>query len=226
MNTYNPYTDHNGIYEEYGNHVGSMRLASPAIPMGRREVKKANPANPPELKRLTGGSLELGPGQTITAAALLSALDRSGERDAVSSAIAKFGLLATHAAHVLAARAYVWAKTAAPRNFAGVPQSGDSLEAVSEAITLLELARPGTLYFALQGDEQSIIYLNAAAQDGLSDAAFLERRIQFAGAPIALQTTSTSARAVLGLQPNNNPRTAHPVYDVLTQEQIEKEKER
>jgi hypothetical protein len=107
-----------------------------------------------------------------------------------------------------------------------VPQNGDSLEAVSESIRLLELARPGTLYFALRGDGQSIIYLNAAAQDGLSDAAFLERRIQFANAPIALQSTSTSARAVLGLQPNNNLRSADPVCDDLTQEQIEKEKKR
>jgi len=199
MNTDNPYTDYNGIYEEYSNRVGGAQLASSAIPKGRRGIAGASPANRPNLKRLTDGSLELGLGQIISAAALLSALNRSRERDAVSSAIAKFGLNPTQAADVLAARAYVWAKTAAPQNFASVPQSGDGLEAISEAITLLELARPGTLYFALQGDRQSIIYLNAAAQDGLSDAAFLERRIQFANAPIALQSTRTSARAALEL---------------------------
>jgi hypothetical protein len=179
MNTNNPYIDYNGIYEEYGNHIGGVQPASSAIPVVRRGTTSANPANSPNLERLMDDSLESGSGQIITAGALLSALDRSGELDAVSSAIEKLGLSPTRAADVLAARAYVWAKTAAPRNFAGVPESGDGLEAVSEAITLLELARPGTLYFALQGDRQSILYLNASAQDGLSDTDFLERRIRW-----------------------------------------------
>ena len=194
MSKDNPYTEYNGIYEEYGS----------AIPMGRREIKSADPANWPNLKRLTDDSLEFGSSQIVTAAALLSALDQSKEKDAVLSAMAKFGLSPTRARDVLAGRAYVWAKTVAPWNFDGVPQSGDGLEAVSEAITLLELARPGTVYRALQGDGRSIIYLNAAAQDGLSDAAFLERRIQFANAPIALQSTRTSARAALELLPSND----------------------
>jgi hypothetical protein len=189
MNTDDLYTDYNGIYEEYGHHI-----------------RDAQPVNWPKLKRLTDGSLEFGPSQIITASALLLALDRTGERDAVSSAIAKFKLIPTQAADVLAARAYVWAKTIASWDFDGPPQSGDSLEAVYEAITLLELARPGTVYRALQGDERSIIYLDTAAQDGLSDADFLERRIQFANAPIALQSTRTSARAALELQPNNDLR--------------------
>jgi hypothetical protein len=163
--------DDHGIYKAYGDRIGRPR----------------------------GGSLDPESDQLITIEALLLALDRSGERDAVLSAIEKLQLSPTEAGDVLAARAYVWAKNAAPRNFAGVPQSGDGLEAVCEAITLLELARPGTLYFALKGDQEAISYLNAAAEDGLSDADFLERRVAFPTLPIRLQSIRTSARAVLGL---------------------------
>lgn len=171
MNTDNPHTDDYGIFKAYGDRIGRARE----------------------------DSLDPESDQIITIEALLLALDRSGERDAVLSAIEKLQLSPMEAGDVLAARAYVWAKNAAPRNFARVPQSGDGLEAVSEAITLLELARPGTLYFALKGDRQAISYLNAAAQDGLSDADFLERRTRFANASIRLQSTRTSARAALEL---------------------------
>ncbi len=76
---------------------------------------------------------------------------------------------------------------------------------------LLELARPGTLYFALHGDRQSNIYLNSAVQEGLDDAAFLESRTRLAHAPAALQSTSAAARAILRLQPNDNMRAHHLV---------------
>ena len=206
-----PYTDDRGISGDYGDHVGDVQLASTAIPMGSLGIFGANPASWANLRRLADGSLELGSGQIVTAAAILSALDRRRERDAVQSAITKFGLNPTHAADVLAARAYVWAQTAAHWNFADVPLTGPRLESVCQSIMLLELARPGTLEFARQGDWQSTIYLNLAAQGGLSDAAVLESRIRPKNAPAALQTSSESARAALGLRPNDNMRAHHLV---------------
>jgi hypothetical protein len=202
-----PYTDDRGI----GDHSGSVQLASTAIPMGPLDMFSANSTNWTNLKGLADGSLEFGPGQLVTAAMLLSALDRARERDAVLSAITEFRLNPTRAADVLAARAYVYMKTAAPWNFAGVPESGPRLESVCQSIMLLELARPGTLEAARQGDRLSTTYLALAAQNGLGDAAALESRIRPKDAPKALQTTSETARAVLGLQPNEKMQAHHLV---------------
>lgn len=55
--------------------------------------------------------------QIITIEALLLALDRSGERDAVLSAIEKLQLSPMEAGDVLAARAYVWAKKRSAAEF-------------------------------------------------------------------------------------------------------------
>jgi hypothetical protein len=107
-----PHTNDDGIYADYGTHVGGVQLAGATIPMGALGITRANPASWANLARLTNGSLELGTGQIITAAALLSALDQSREHDAVWSAISKFGLNPKQAADVLAARAYVWSNTA------------------------------------------------------------------------------------------------------------------
>jgi hypothetical protein len=200
-----PYTD--GL-EISGDHAGNVQLASTAIPMGPLDIFSANPASWANLKRLADGSLELGPGQIVTAAVVLSALDRRRERDAVQSAIAKFGLNPARAADVLAARAYVWANNWAPAYFVDVPWSGPQFESVCQSIMLLELARPGTLYFALHEDQQSATYLRSAVQEGLDDSDFLESRNRLAHAPMALQSTSTAARAALKLQPNDNMRGA------------------
>lgn len=203
--------DDPGIYADYGNHIGAVQLASMTIPMGLIGATGANPANWANLKRLADGSLELGSGQIIAAATLLSAIDRSRERDAVRSAIAKFRLNPTQAADILAARAYVWSNTAAPMNFSGVQYSEPELESVSRTIMLLELARPGTLSLSLQGDRLSITYLKMAAQEGLSDAAILESRVRLANAPLALQSRSTVARAILKLEDNDNMQAHHLV---------------
>jgi hypothetical protein len=192
-----PYTDDRDFSDDRSDRVGDVQLASTAITMGAPEIFGANPAQWANLKRLADGSLELGPGQVITAAMLLSALDQSRERDAVSSAITKFGLNPTRAADVLAARAYVWAKYWAPVKFPDVPWSGSQFESACQSIMLLELARPETLESARQGDQQSAAYLRSAVQEGLDDAAFLESRIRLAHAPVALQSTSTAARAAL-----------------------------
>jgi hypothetical protein len=207
----NPQMDEDGIYAEYGNHIGGVQLASASIPMGSIGIAGANPANWRNQVRLANGSLELGSGQIIAAAELLSAIDQSRERNAVRSAMTKFGLNPAHAADVLAARAYVWARTAAPWNFPDVPTSGAKLESVSRSIMQVELARPGTLYLALQGDRLSTAYLNSAAQEGMSDAAVLESRIRLANALAPLQSTSKSARAALNLQPNDKMQAHHLV---------------
>jgi hypothetical protein len=190
----NPYADDRGI-AGYGDLVGHVQLASTAIPMGSLDVFSTSPASWANLKRLADGSLELGTGQIVTAAVVLSELDQWRTREAVQSAIAKFGLNPAHAADVLAARAYVWAEHFAPEKYFDVPWSGPQFESACQSIMLLELARPWTLYFALHGDRQSNIYLNSAVQEGLDDAAFLESRTRLAHAPAALQSTSTAARS-------------------------------
>ena len=203
-----PYTDHRGT-SGYGDLVGHVQLASTAIPMGPLDIFSTSPASWANLRRLADGSLELGTGQIVTAAVVLAAVDQWRAREAVSSAIAKFGLNPAHAADVLAARAYVWAEHFAPERYFDVPWSGPQFESACQSIMLLELARPGTLYFALHGDRQSNIYLNSAVQEGLDDAAFLESRTRLAHAPAALQSTSTAARAALKLQPNDRMQAHH-----------------
>jgi len=206
-----PHTNDDGIYADYGTHVGGVQLAGATIPMGSLGITRANPASWANLARLTNGSLELGTGQIITAAALLSALDQSREHDAVWSAISKFGLNPKQAADNLAARAYVWSNTAAPMNFPNVQYSEPELESVSRTIMLLELARPGTLSLSSQGDQLSTTYLKMAAQEGLSDAAILESRVRLPSAPLALQSRSTVARAILKLEDNDNMQAHHLV---------------
>jgi hypothetical protein len=181
-------------------------------------IATANPANWANASRLADGALKLGSGQIIAAATLLAATDALRERAAVNGAMSKLDLDPTSAADVLAARAYVWAQDNAPLNYFNVPWSGPQLDSVSQSIMLVELARPGTLYLALQGDRLSTTYLDMAVQDGLSDAAVLESRIRPANAPAALQTTTTSARAALKLQPNDNKRAHHLVaVNIITE---------
>jgi hypothetical protein len=105
---------------------------------------------------------------------LLDAVDRSRDRDAVWSAITKLELNPEQAADVLGARAYVWAKSFAPANFADVPPSGPVLETVCHHIMQMEFTSPGTLYLALHGDRLSIDYIRGAAEEALSDAAIVE----------------------------------------------------
>ena len=206
-----PAADDAGIYADYGHHIGDVQFASTAIPMGSFGGTGITLPRLENWVRLANGALELGPGEIITAAALLSAYDRNRQLEAVNSAIVKFGLDPSQAGDVLAARAYVWSNTAAPWNFQGVPQNGPKLEAVSRSIMLLELARPGTLYFATQGDRLSTNYLNVAAQEGLSDAAVLESRIRLPNAPVALQSTSAAARSAADLRTNDKMQAHHLV---------------
>ena len=162
-------TEDRGTYSSYDSHIGDVQVASTGAIALDGPIDFANPASWKNLLRLPDGALKLGTGEIVTAAALLSAWDMQREKAAVDAAFAKFGLDPTNAADVLAIRAYVWAQTAAPWtrfgplvNF-GVPSSGPQLESVSQFIMALELARPGTLGLAQQGDAQSNAYLNLAA---------------------------------------------------------------
>jgi hypothetical protein len=200
--------EHLGIFERYGHHIGGTQLAATSIPMEGLGITEANPANWANLTRLASGALRLGSGQIITAASLLTAADVQRERAAVDAAIDKFGFDPTNAADVLAVRAYVWAQHWAPLNY-DVPWSGPQLESVSQSIMALELARPGTLYLALQGDEASTRCMRAAVEDGIKGGAIFESRARPRNLPAALQTSIPRARAALGLQTNDQMRAHH-----------------
>ena len=165
-----PHTANNEIYADYDNHIPGVQFAAVPIPMSSVRAIEAVQAGWTKLARLADGSLRLGTGETITATLLLNAVDRGRDRDAVRSALTRFQLNPERATDVLAARAYVWSKNFAPRNFADVPESGSALESVSSSIMQVEFARPGTLYLALQGDRLSTTYIRTAAEEGLSDA--------------------------------------------------------
>jgi hypothetical protein len=198
-----------GVYASYGRHIGGGRLAAASIPMDGLAIRAANPANWADVTRLADGALELGSGQIIAAATLLAAMDVHTERAAVSAAISTFDFDPTSAADVLAARAYVWAQHNAPLNYFAVPWSGPRLEFASRSIMALELARPGTLYLALQGDKPSARYIGVAVEDGMQAGAIFESRARPANLPAELQTTISNARAALGLQTNDQMRAHH-----------------
>jgi hypothetical protein len=139
-------------------------------------------------------------------------MDALGERAWVLGAISKFELDPTSAADVLAARAYVWAKNHAadPALYPEVPWGGPQNESVAQSIMALELARPGTLAFAVDGfDKQSKRYLDAAVDDGMKGGAIFESRPRPTNLPAALQTTIESARAALNLKTNDQKRAHH-----------------
>jgi hypothetical protein len=203
-----PDAEDRGVYASYGQYIGGARLADAVIPMDGLPIAAANPANWANVTRLADGALKLSSGQIIAAATLLEAIDSRRERAAVDAAISNFDFDATNAADVLAARAYVWAKNCAPLNYA-VPWSGPQLESVAQSIMAVELARPGTLYLALQGDQQSGRYINVAVDDGVQGAAISESRARPPNAPAALQTTISAARSAARLQTNDQMRAHH-----------------
>ena len=199
-----------GIYASYGRHVGDVQVAGTgAIALDGLSIGTAQPANWANLTRLANGALRFGSGQIITAAALLTAADVQRERAAVDAAINKFGLDPKNAADVLAVRAYVWGNSFAPLNFPAVPWSGPQLEAASQSIMALELARPGTLYLATQGDKPSENYIRVAVADGIQNGGIFESRLRPANVPAELQTSISRARAALNLQTNDQYRAHH-----------------
>lgn len=198
-----------GIYANYGHHIGGVQLAAASIPMEGLGIAEANPANWANVTRLANGALKLGSGQIITAASLLTAMDAARERAAVDAAFAKFGFDPTNASDVLAVRAYIWARNFAPLNYFDVPWSGPQLESASQSVMALELARPGTLYLAKQGDQPSKHYLDVAVDLGVQGGAIFESRRRPENKPAALQTTSEAARAALNLKTNDQMRAHH-----------------
>jgi hypothetical protein len=213
-------TEDLGVYASYGRHIGGVQVADASIPWDGLGIPEANPANWENVTRLAGGALKLGSGQIIAAATLLAAMDPLRERARVTDAISKFDLDATSAADVLAARAYVWAKSYAWLNY-DVPPGGPQLEFASRSIMALELARPGTLYLALRGDQPSGRYINVAVEDGMRGGAIFESRPRPANLPAALQTTISGARAALNLKPNDQMRAHHLIAANVWEEQLD-----
>ncbi|WP_158818494.1 AHH domain-containing protein [Methylocapsa sp. S129] len=216
-----PDVEDRGIYAGYGSHIGGAQVADASIRWDGLGIPEANPANWENITRLAGGALKLGSGQIIAAATLLAAMDPLRERARVTDAISKFDLDPTSATDVLAARAYVWAEYGAPRNYFDVPWGGgEQLESVRQSIMALELARPGTLYLALQGDQLSGRCINVAVEDGMRGGAIFESRPRPENLPAALQTTSSSARAALNLKPNDQMRAHHLIPANVWGEQL------
>jgi hypothetical protein len=210
-----------GIYASYGHYIGGARLAGASIPMDGLGIAAANPANWANASRLADGALKLGSGQIIAASTLLATMDAYTERAAVSATISKFDLDPTSAADVLAARAYVWAQHNAPLNYFDVPWSGPQLEAVAQSIMAVELARPGTLYLALQGDKLSSRYIGVAVEDGMRGGAIFESRARPENLPAELQTTVSSARAALRLEANDQMRAHHLIPANVWEKQLD-----
>ena len=169
-----PHTDTDPICADYGEHIPGVQFAAVPLLMGSLRKTRSDLTNWERPEILSDWSLRLGSGEIITAAQLLNAVDRSRQRDAVWFAIRKLQLNPEWAVDILGARAYAWAKSFAPGNFADVPASGPFLEAVSRHIMLAERARPGTLYLALRGDWLSIECIRGAAEEGVSDPTFIE----------------------------------------------------
>jgi hypothetical protein len=210
-----------GIYASYGRHIGGARLASASIAIDGLGIATADPADWANIARLANGALKLGSGAIITAAMLLAASDDYRERAAVNAAISKFEFDPTNAADVLAARAYVWAQRNAPLNYFDVPWSGPQLESASQSIMAVELARPGTLYLALQGDAPSGKLINAAVEDGLQGGSIFESRARPANLPAALQTTISTARAAADLKTNDQMRAHHLIPANVWEKQLD-----
>jgi A nuclease family of the HNH/ENDO VII superfamily with conserved AHH len=200
-----------GIRASYGHHIRDVQVAATGAITLDGLIGAAEPADWASLTRLTNGALRLGSGQIVTAAALLTAWDMQRERAAVDAAFAKFGFDPTKAADGLAIRAYVWARYHVPEPwwYPQVSWSGPQLEPVSQSIMALELARPGTLGLATQGDEPSKHYLDVAVELGMQGGTIFESRRRPEKLPAALQTTSESARAALNLKTNDQMRAHH-----------------
>jgi hypothetical protein len=197
-----------GIYLPYPSRLGGVQVAGAvAIPLG---IPNPSALNWENAEQLASGALRLSSGQIITGATLLSALDAHNAQSAVNDAIAKFDLDPTRASDVLAATAYAWSMTNLPMNYWDVPSDGGPVEeSAAEAVMRLELVRPGTVYLAAYGDKTSGELLNLAVQEGIDDAGISESSARPANAPAALQTTSASARAALGLQRGDNMQAHH-----------------
>jgi hypothetical protein len=208
------------IYASHDDSARSIRVASTnaaainATTIGEF-ISGAKPKEWANPIRLFGGALKLESGDIITAAALLTSADIQRERAAIDAAFSKFGFDPSNAADVLAIRAYVWAQHYAPMNYyppktkLDVPWGGPQLESVSQSIMALELARPGTLSLAMNGDAASKKYLDFAVEDGMQNGAILESRARPPSLPAALQTTSEAARAALNLRTNDQMQAHH-----------------
>jgi hypothetical protein len=94
-------------------------------------------------------------GLALTAAELLSAMDRSRERGSVEDALKKFNLDRESIRDVLAARAYVWGKNEAPGAYFRLPWTGPVNEAVAQALLANEIVHSGMLGAATRGDREA-----------------------------------------------------------------------
>jgi hypothetical protein len=156
------------------------------------------------------GAVRIG-GAIITASAALQEVHRSQERAQVEAAITRFHLDRTNAAHILSARAYVWGHHFAPLWFWEVPFSGPVNERVAQAIGRFERDNPGTLGAATKGDpgaRRAIEMLVRGSVGGRGVLAPIAIEHRTSAVDPALSATSTTARAILGIQ-NNQSWVAH-----------------
>lgn len=156
--------------------------------------------------RLPLGAVRIG-NYIVTANALMQQLQHMAERSQVEAAMSRFHLDRTNAAHILSARAYVWAVNYAPRLFWDVPYSGLVNERVAQAVGRFERDNPGTAGLSTEGNrraQQAIETVVRAALAGsvIAGPVVIERRNSTVNP--ALSTYSARARKALGIEANRS----------------------
>jgi hypothetical protein len=149
------------------------------------------------VERLASGALRVGAIE-MTAASLLTELDRQRERAEVLSIIARYSLNTSEVVDILAARAYVWADNMLPMSYWSLPWSGKVHDQVAETIMYYERDHPGTAGLASRGNAAALAAIDTMVNEitagVLDDPNILYRTSSVSP---ALSTSSSRARAIL-----------------------------
>ena len=145
------------------------------------------------------------------AAKLLDDAGVAAGREQISNAVKRFGLDSNRPGDVIAASAYVWAHYHL-WEMPGLPASGQSLEAASQAVMRMVMANPGAFP---PTSRRSVNLILTAALGGLSDLN-LEHNARPQDVDPALQTRSESARAAIAIHLLSGDWQAHHLVPVMT----------
>jgi hypothetical protein len=160
--------------------------------------------------KLPKGIASLGrAGLLVFGASLLNDVGAGFAKQQISRAILRFGLDPDRPADVVAASAYVWSRYSLPL-LTGAEARGPTLDSASAAVARVVLVSPRTFVAMLHGSTAASDLITLAAKSGLSDY-LVESRARPRGVDPSLQTTSRTARAAIGLRPNDRMAAHHLV---------------